>query len=94
MEHYVDTSNTPVPLMPCLRSSLSWMKPVNICVSMNTSRNVLKLLDVTALRKVSRWKDEGLGEAEEEKEEEEEGLGRVREEMNSSSRSAPPMKSE
>lgn len=59
---------------------------------MNTSRNRLKLLDVTALRKVSRWKEEeGHGEA---KEDEGERLGRVGEEMDSSSRSAPPMKSE
>lgn len=61
---------------------------------MNTSRNLLKLFDVTAFRKVSRWKDEGLGEAEEEDEEEEDGFGRVWEEMDSSSRSTPPMKSE
>lgn len=59
---------------------------------MNTSRNLLKLLDVTALRKASRWKDEEEGEGEEE--EEEEGLGRVGKETDSSSRSAPPMKRE
>lgn len=45
---------------------------------MKTSRNLLKLLDVTALRKASRWNDEGDGEAEEEEEEDGE-LGRVRE---------------
>ncbi len=73
------------PLRPCLRRSLSWMKPVNIWVSMNTSKNLLKLLEVTALRKASRWKDD---------EEEEEGLGEVGEETDSSSRSGPPMKRE
>lgn len=53
---------------------------------MNTSKNLLKLLEVTALRKASRWKDEG--------EAGEEGLGKVGEETDSSSRSAPPMKRE
>lgn len=80
-----------VPLRPCLRRSLSWMKPVNIWVSINTSKNLLKLLEVTALRKASRWKDV---EEEEEEEDEEEGLGKVGEETDSSSRSAPPMKRE
>lgn len=78
-----------LPLRPCLRSSLSWMKPVNIWVSMNTSRNLLKLLEVTALRKASRWKDE-----DEDEEEEKEGLGKVGDKKDSSSRSAPPMKTE
>lgn len=74
-----------LPLRPCLRTSLSWMKPVNICVSMKTSRNLLKLFEVTALRKASRWKDE---------DEEDEGLGKVGDETDSSSLSAPPMKRE
>ena len=52
---------------------------------MNTSRNLLKLLEVTALRKASRWKEEV---------EEEEGLGKEGEETVSSSRSAPHMKRE
>ncbi|TNN75965.1 hypothetical protein EYF80_013728 [Liparis tanakae] len=68
-----------VPRRPCLRSSLSWMKLVNIWVSMNTSRKRLRLLDDAA------------GE---EEDEEEEGLGEAGEEMDSSSRSAPPMKRE
>lgn len=56
---------------------------------MKTSKNLLKLLEVTALRKGSRWKDEL-----EDEEEEDEGLGKVGEETDSSSRSAPPMKRE
>lgn len=56
---------------------------------MNTSKNLLKLLDVTALRKASRWKDD-----EAEGKVEEEGLGMIGEETDSSSRSAPPMNKE
>lgn len=83
------TNPPPVPLRPCLRRSLSWIKPVNIWVSMNTSKNLLKLLEVTALRKASRWKEGG-----DEVGLEEEGLGEVGEVRDSSSRSAPPMKRE
>lgn len=55
---------------------------------MNTSRNLLKLLEVTALRKASRWKDAA-------QEEDEEGPGEAGDETDdSSSRSDPPMKSE
>lgn len=61
---------------------------MNVWVSMKTSRNLLRLLEVTALRKGSRWKEE-------EEEEEEEGLSEEGEETDdSSSRSAPPMKRE
>lgn len=85
------TNPASVPLRPCLRRSLSWMKLVNIWVSMNTSKNLRKLLEVTALRKASRWKEEEGGE---EVGLEEEGLGEVGEVRDSSSRSAPPRKRE
>lgn len=52
---------------------------------MNSSRNLLRLLEVTAFRKASRWKDEVV---------EEDGLVKVGEEMDSSSRSTPPKKRE
>lgn len=58
---------------------------------MNTSKNLLKLLEVTALRKASRWKEEEGGD---EVGLEEERLGEVGEARDSSSRSAPPMKRE
>lgn len=67
------------PLRPCLLNSLSCTNPVNICVSINTSRNLLRLLEDTALRNASRWNAEGVGEEENEAED-------------SSSRSLPPMK--
>lgn len=69
------------PFRPCLRNSLSCTNPANICVSMKTSRNLRRLLEDTALRKASRWNDEGVGEEEDEAED-------------SSSRSLPPIKSE